>query len=157
MVLLIIEATDGLSVRRRRTIMKTCGPVTSTETVMPTETETIRITPARSSSSSTTYPLPIERVFYAYYDARCKKRTKQTSLVFELAYESHLFQLYDDLVMRIYRPSTSTCFIIHDPVQREIFAADFRDRIVHHLIYNEIYGLFDTLFIEDSYSCRIGK
>jgi hypothetical protein len=42
-------------------------------------------------------------------------------------------------------------------VKREIFAADFRDRVVHHFIYNYIAPLFERLFINDAYSCRIGK
>jgi len=49
------------------------------------------------------------------------------------------------------------CFIIHDPVQREVFAASFRDRIVHHLLFGYLNPLFEPLFIEDSYSCRVGK
>ena len=40
---------------------------------------------------------------------------------------------------------------------REIFAADFRDRVAHHLIYNYLYPLYDKHFIYDSYSCRVGK
>jgi hypothetical protein len=42
-------------------------------------------------------------------------------------------------------------------VKREIIAADFRDRVVHHFLYNRIYPIFDKKFIYDSYSCRVGK
>ena len=38
-----------------------------------------------------------------------------------------------------------------------MFAADFRDRIVHHLIFNYIAPVFERKFIKDSYSCRKGK
>ena len=72
-------------------------------------------------------------------------------------YESKILALRNDLVNWTYAISPSICFIIKDPVQREVFAADFRDRIIHHLIYNYIYELFDRHFIYDSYSCRIGK
>lgn len=51
----------------------------------------------------------------------------------------------------------STCFIVHDPKMREIFAANFRDRIVHHLFYNYTYELFKRTFISDSYSCIKGR
>ncbi len=47
----------------------------------------------------------------------------------------------------------SNCFIIHDPKMREVFAAHFRDRIVHHLFYNYTYKVFENTFIYDSYSC----
>ncbi len=51
----------------------------------------------------------------------------------------------------------SMCFIIHDPVQREVFAASFRDRIIHHYLYNQLEPVLDPAFIYDSYSCRKGK
>ncbi|HQK64007.1 MAG TPA: reverse transcriptase domain-containing protein, partial [Candidatus Staskawiczbacteria bacterium] len=44
-----------------------------------------------------------------------------------------------------------------DPKPREIFAADFRDRIVHHLLYNEIIDIFEKDFIENSFANRKGK
>ena len=40
---------------------------------------------------------------------------------------------------------------------REVFAANFRDRIVHHLFYNYTYDLFEKTFVHDSYSCIKGK
>ena len=40
---------------------------------------------------------------------------------------------------------------------REIFAADFKDRVVHHLIIGKLDHLFEKQFIHDSYSCRVGK
>lgn len=40
---------------------------------------------------------------------------------------------------------------------REIFAADFRDRIVHHLYYNYTHILFERSFIAESYSCIKGR
>ena len=49
------------------------------------------------------------------------------------------------------------CFVVKDPVFREVFAASFRDRIVHHLLYNWIMPVFERTFITDSYSCREGK
>jgi RNA-directed DNA polymerase len=43
-------------------------------------------------------------LFQAYYDARRNKRNKHTSLQFEIAYESHLMELYEDLAERKYMP-----------------------------------------------------
>lgn len=40
---------------------------------------------------------------------------------------------------------------------REIFAAPFRDRVVHHLLYNFVAAWWDKRFIYDNYSCRVGK
>lgn len=49
------------------------------------------------------------------------------------------------------------CFIINDPKKREIFAADFRDRIVHHLFFNLTHERFERTFIADTYSCIEGR
>jgi len=96
-------------------------------------------------------------LFRAYYDARRNKRSTVNVLAFEIDYERKLFGLYQEIKSGKYKISPSICFISFKPVQREIFAADFRDRIIHHLIYNYISPIFERLFINDSYSCRLGK
>ncbi len=96
-------------------------------------------------------------LFRAYYDARKNKRNKPDQLAFELNYEQNLLALARDIWSRRYRPGRSICFISHYPVKREIFAASFRDRIVHHLLYNYINPIFERRFINDAYSCRLGK
>ncbi len=96
-------------------------------------------------------------LFSAYYEARKNKRNTLNALAFELNYESNLFELYEEIVNRRYTIKPSICFISFKPVQREIFAADFRDRIIHHLVFNYINPVFEPSFIYDSYSCRRGK
>ena len=96
-------------------------------------------------------------LFQAYYDARKNKRNTHSALSFEMRYERELFRLCDEILNRIYSPRPSICFIVNKPVKREVFAANFRDRIVHHLIYNYIVHVFENRFIHDSYSCRVGK
>lgn len=96
-------------------------------------------------------------LFQAYYYARSNKRNTLNALNFEMDYEHNLFQLHEEIISGIYKIKPSICFINYKPVQREIFAADFRDRVVHHLVYNYIAPIFDKTFINDSYSCRKGK
>ena len=96
-------------------------------------------------------------LFQAYYDARKNKRSTANALKFEMYYEKNLFELYEEIKNEKYEISRSICFISFNPVQREIFAGDFRDRVVHHLIYNYVSPFFERLFINDSYSCRVGK
>lgn len=96
-------------------------------------------------------------LFRAYYDARKKKRSSFSALFFEKNYETNLFKLHEEILNGKYVISPSVCFVSFKPLQREIFAADFRDRIVHHFIYNYISPIFERLFINDTYSCRIGK
>jgi hypothetical protein len=96
-------------------------------------------------------------LFQAYYDARKNKRNTINALKFEIDYESKLFELYEEIKNEKYEISPSICFISFKPTKREIFAGDFRDRIIHHLVYNYMSPLFEKLFINDAYSCRKGK
>jgi retron-type reverse transcriptase len=93
----------------------------------------------------------------AYFQACKGKKKKKAVSDFDQHRETHLRQLHHELLTGTYTISASTCFIIKDPVQREVFAADFRDRIVHHLLYNYLAPIREKLFIFDSYSCRVGK
>ena len=93
----------------------------------------------------------------AYFDARRHKRGKPYQQRFEADWEVNLEALRDELFERRYEPRPSTCFIITDPKKREVFAADFRDRVVHHLYYNYTHLLFERTFIADSYSCIAGR
>ncbi|MBR4533870.1 MAG: reverse transcriptase [Bacteroidaceae bacterium] len=59
----------------------------------------------------------------------------------------------------IYKPSTSTCFLVKYPKLREVFAANFRDRIVHHWVCLRLEPLFEMRFMAQgdvSFNCRKG-
>lgn len=103
-----------------------------------------------------TYDLNID-IHRAYKDARRHKRNTVNQLRFEAALEHGELALASLLQNRQYELLPSICFINKQPVKREIIAANFRDRVCHHLLYNWIYPIFDRQFIYDSYSCRIGK
>ena len=92
-------------------------------------------------------------LYQAYYDARRHKRQKPYQQHFERHAEANLERLCDELWTRSYRPQPATCFIITDPKRREVFAAQFRDRVVHHLYYNYVHEMLERTFIQDSYSC----
>lgn len=68
-----------------------------------------------------------------------------------------LLALREELVERRYRPGRSVCFVTTRPKLREIFAADFRDRVVHHLLVDHLERIWEPVFIHDSYACRRGK
>ena len=107
------------------------------------------------------YKLTKDQLFFDLYAAfLCAKKHKSNKDYvkdFEENLYDNLTELCDELWNRTYKPKPYVCFIIEYPKKREIFAAYFRDRIVHHLFYNYTYALFDSTLIEDSYSCRIGK
>lgn len=101
--------------------------------------------------------IPIEDVFEAYYTCRRHKRSTLNALKFELDFEFNCVQLWREINNGTYQIGRSITFIVDHPVKREIFAADFRDRIVHHLIIQRLMPFFEHAFIDESYSCRVGK
>lgn len=92
-------------------------------------------------------------LYKAYKLAKKHKSKKKYQLAFEFNLEDNLIELRDDLLSCKYEPSTYKCFIVHEPKMREVFASDFRDRIVHHLFYSYTHIMFERTFIYDSYSC----
>lgn len=101
--------------------------------------------------------ISLSELFEAYAECRQNKRQTMNALHFELDYERELIVLYEEINNRTYRIGRSIAFIVDKPVKREIFAADFRDRIVHHLIIRKLNPLFERTFIYDSYACRVGR
>lgn len=101
--------------------------------------------------------ISLEDVFEAYFECRKKKRNTCNALAFESEYERKCVELWREINSGTYHPSRSIAFIINKPVKREVFAADFRDRVVHHLIARRIVALLEEQFINDSYSTRKGK
>ncbi len=98
-----------------------------------------------------------QQVYRAWRDCRANKRNKLSALAFEVDLEQNLVDLTEELLERRYRPSASICFYTEKPKCREIFAADFRDRVVHHLIYNHISPIWEKTFIFHSFACRPEK
>jgi RNA-directed DNA polymerase len=99
----------------------------------------------------------ISALFQAYYDCRLTKRNSKSALLFEERLERNLMDLYYELLAGEYSPGQSTVFVVDHPKVREVWAADFRDRVVHHLLYNKIADRFHRRFIHDSYACIPNK
>lgn len=99
----------------------------------------------------------LEKIYKAYNDCKRRKKNTVSALKFELNREKNLIALLRDLKSQRYQISKHICFIVKDPTPREVFAADFRDRIVHHLLCNEIGELFEKDFIDNSFANRRGK
>jgi RNA-directed DNA polymerase len=93
----------------------------------------------------------------AYMDCRRTKRNSASALAFEANAERNLFELYQELMAGSYQPGRSNCFVVMHPRPREVWAAEFRDRIVHWLLYNHIAPRFHSSFIADSCACIPGR
>lgn len=97
-------------------------------------------------------------LYNAYIHCRRRKRKTINSIKFEINELYNLYVLYNDLINYKYVIGKSIAFICYYPKPREIFAADFRDRIVHHLIHDRNISYFENfVWIDDTYSCRVNK
>ena len=98
-----------------------------------------------------------DKLYNAYLQCRERKRNTINALRFEIEKEKRLYELLRELRNKTYKISRHVCFVVKTPNIREIFAADFRDRVVHHLLCNEINDLFEKQFINNSFANRKGK
>ena len=98
-----------------------------------------------------------ENIYKAYKVCLKNKRTTLNALHYEVNYIENLINLEYELKNRTYAPDKSICFLAHSPKLREIFAADFKDRIVHHLLVNKLEEFYEKKFIYDVYNNRKNK
>lgn len=96
-------------------------------------------------------------MFEAYFACRKNKRCTSSALKYEVDYESNLIKLTDKINNGIYYPTTSICFVATRPRYREVFAASFEDRIIHHYVSLRLEPLFEKIFNDRTFNCRKGK
>lgn len=56
-----------------------------------------------------------------------------------------VFDLSDKIAKGTYTPSTSICFVLNYPRYREVFAAKYIDRVVHHLVAPFILSVTESV------------
>ncbi|MDY0301731.1 MAG: reverse transcriptase/maturase family protein [Trichlorobacter sp.] len=96
-------------------------------------------------------------LYKSYLRCRRLKRNTINALDFEYRAELNLLDLSTELLNGNYSPSRAIRFAVDKPKLREIVAADFRDRVVHHYLVEHLEKIFEPIFIHDSYACRTGK
>lgn len=101
--------------------------------------------------------LSFENLLAAFRLARRGKRKRPEVAAFELNLEAELFGLQDELASKTYQPGEYRLFTIYERKPRQIAAAPFRDRVVHHAVMGVVEPFLDRKFIFDSYACRKGK
>jgi len=150
-----LRKVDVDSTHRRST--RTTTPSTRTSTTATRTTTTRSSRPEFAPSADPSLPFTFEQLVLAYLDCRRTKRNSTSALAFEAHLERNLCDLNDELLAGTYRPGRSICFVITRPKPREVWAADFRDRVVHHLLYNQVAPRFYAGFIANSCACIPGR
>ena len=106
------------------------------------------------------YDISFESIVEAFEDCARKKKTSKDYLQFLPDLESKMVEKWNDIRCENYVPGTSKTFVSDWPVYREIFAADFADRIIHHWWALRVNPLFEERFTEQgdvSKNCRVGQ
>ena len=101
----------------------------------------------------------IKAVCEAYLDCKRGKMSSPHTIAYMKIATEDLPKLAYEIYMKIYLPTISICFLVKYPKLREVFAADFRDRIVHHWIIIRLEPLFEKRFRQMgniSFNCRKG-
>ncbi len=93
----------------------------------------------------------------AYLTCIKNKRNSCGAKLFNENRIDNLLGLCEALNNGTYEIGKSVTFIVTKPVHREVFAAAFSDRIVHHLLINETLQYFEEVFHPNAYACRKDK
>jgi hypothetical protein len=98
-----------------------------------------------------------ENLLAAFREAAHGKRRGPDVQAFHLDLEPNLLAIRRELLAGNYVFGPYLRFAICDPKRREILAAPFRDRVVHHALVRVVEPVFDPTLIADTYACRAGK
>lgn len=97
------------------------------------------------------------RFYVAFTEARKGKLKTVNEQQFEEDRDRNLAELARKVLAREYEPLRGVAFIIKEPVPREIFAASFGDRMIHHFLIQMTGNFWDKRLSARSFSCREGK
>lgn len=98
-----------------------------------------------------------EEILAAHYDCIKGKASSPDAIGFVVRLFENVTDLTESLNNRTYQPLPSITFVVSKPVYREVFAANYRDRVIHHYIALRLEPLFEGVFSGRTYNCRVGK
>ena len=98
-----------------------------------------------------------DNLYRAWRQARSGKLDRPAVGRFGQNLEQELYDLQQELRTGEYRTGRYRLFTLYERKPRQIAAAPFRDRVVHHALMNVVEPPIDRRFIFDSYACRRDK
>ena len=93
----------------------------------------------------------------AFWKAAKGKRGKADCRLFQEHLDDRLDEMREQLLAGTVRVGDYHYFTIHDPKERTICAASFRERVLHHALMNVCEPMLERAAVFDSYACRKGK
>lgn len=98
-----------------------------------------------------------EGLYHAYVQCRRGKRHKADTQCYEMQLMDNLYAAHDAITAQAYTPALAMRFLAQKPKAREIYAAHFSDRVIHHWLVPRLEVLYEPVFVYDVYSNRKGK
>lgn len=96
-------------------------------------------------------------ILAAYLECRKRKRNTIACTAFDVNFEHNLVELLDQINNGTYQIGPSRVFVVTWPKPREVWAAQFRDRIVHHLVCKDVAAFYIPRFIHTNCACIEGR
>lgn len=98
-----------------------------------------------------------DNLLKAHLKARSNKLYRDEIYIFERNLYYNLNEISKSLISGTYQFGPYSQFMKTDTKRRLIVNSPYQDRIVHWVLYDYLYPVFDKTFIHDSYANRIGK
>ena len=93
----------------------------------------------------------------AFYKAQKGKWHKQEVLEYSKCLNENLLVLQKQISSNNIQVGNYHFFTIYDPKERQICAASFPERVLHHALMNICHSIFEKKLIYDTYATRINK
>lgn len=113
-----------------------------------------------SATDDVIYDIPFTSILEAYDDCCKKKRNSDDCIQFSFNYDTGLVMAWESIRHGHYEPDFSKCFMRKKPVLREVFAAAYVDRVIHHWVGIRINPILEDRFQAQgnvSKNCRKGE
>lgn len=99
----------------------------------------------------------LDNLYFAFWKARKGKNGKVEVRRFRKNIHKEILSLRNDLMSETMRVGDYHYFEVRDPKWRQICAASFRERVLHHAIINVCGPYFEKFLIFDTYACIKGR
>lgn len=99
----------------------------------------------------------LDNLYLAFYKAKKNKESKSEIINFKSNLNYNLIKIQDGILNGNIKIGNYHFFTIYDPKERQICAADFPERILHHALMNICHPVFENQQIFDSYATRKNK
>lgn len=96
-------------------------------------------------------------LYAAWLQCRRRKGKAPQAQAYEARLLDNLVESVQVLQAGQWQPRPPVCFMVDRPKAREIYAAHFSDRVIHHWLVPRLEQLYEPIFIHDLYSNRKGK